>query len=90
MNKDEPSTGPVFAIYHGKDEDLHLFSEVEQNLFFGVDCISGKALRVGKDDWREGLTIHLPVANIVRIIEYKSLSEYKKVVADHYTKKAET
>jgi len=88
MNKQDPTNGPVYAIYHR--DDVHLFDKVESSQFCGVDCIKGKALRVSKNDWREGLIIHLPTSGIIRIIEYPSLDDYKKVIANHYAKKAET
>lgn len=88
MSEIKDSLGPVYAIY--QDDSLYLFANIESVEFKGISCVKGLALAAGKEDWRDGLLFYLPVDSISRIIEYKNINDYRKVLADHYAKKAQT
>jgi hypothetical protein len=88
MSINQSYDGPVFAIYQ-KDEYVALFGKTETVDYYGTSCIKGVLLPVRKDDWTAGLTCYVPIATITKVFEYDSFDHFKKVMADHYKKKAE-
>ena len=88
MGDETSHVGPVFAVYQ-QGETMHLFGAMEPVEFRGISCVKGVALRASKEDWRAGLTIYLPTASVRRVVEYSSIEQYRRILSDHYTKKAE-
>lgn len=81
-----PHHGPVFAVYQN-DDSMCLFGEPEEVHFCGIPCLKGVALKVGRDDWRAGLTFYLPMSTVVRVVEYPSVHRFHETIRNHYAQK---
>ena len=77
---------PLFAVYQGGE--VTLLEELEAEVFFGVDCLGGTSVSMGKQDWRAGLKVRIPVTTVTRIFEYESREHHRTVLSNHYAQKA--
>ena len=86
MSDVSPASEPVFAVYQG--DDVMLLDAIDSESLGPVDCLVGHAIALGKQDWRSGLKIRIPVPSITRIIEYESLEHHRDILANHYAQMA--
>lgn len=86
MSNHDSKNSRVYSVYQG--ETLLVCNELTEVNFHGVPCLKATAIQVKKSDWRTGLTHYIPKESVTQIIEYDSLEQLRKILAEYYAQKA--
>jgi hypothetical protein len=81
--------GELLVIYTDAEDRGAVLEKTRIETIGGRQFLTGTSVEVLEKDWKNGMVVWLPMDALTYVIEFDSLDEYRKRIADHAVPQAE-